>query len=255
MSTLGPIASLAVSEIVFFGLAFILSIFVVLRHGFSRQAGWIFLLLLCILRLIGGSATLYIRTHPFPPSEDLVETASITSSIGLAPLLMAHAGILGRLNNGMMVSKNAVDRRIFHAVHLLAVTALVLAIVGGVFRLKPDPSQQTTGSDLSKAASIIFLAAFIGFAAIAIFLFGRKSHAGSSESKIALASVAALSFLLVRVVYTILTSFCTSRTSDFYFANVNVYVTAFMQFLMEAVVVAIFATAGLLTPQTAKEGS
>lgn len=255
MTTLDSTASLAVAELVFFSLALLVSAAVVFRHGFSRQAGWVFLVILCILRIIGSSATLYIHTHAYPPSTSVLELATITSSIGTAPLLMALLGVLGRIHNALRAAAKNLNDMVFHGFHLVAIVALILAIVGGVFRAKHDPSKQTTGESLIKASSIIFVAVFVAAAAITVLTFMRKQYVRATDQKLVLASILVLPLLLVRVIYLVIVSFSTDPDSEFYYANVNVYVSAFMQFLMEALVVIVFSTAGLLVPKQSKDAN
>lgn len=133
MAPLTPKGDLAIAEVAFFSLALILSAYVVIRHGFNRQLGWLYLIILSLLRLIGASCSLYIEVNN-------------STNVGL---------------------------------------------------------YDTTAP-----------------------------------------------FLCVRVLYTVVVAFESGNPqSVFYYHNVDVYVTAFMQFLMEAAVVCIFVTAGLLTPR------
>ena len=250
MTILNSTADLAIAEITFFGLALVLTLLVVVRHGFSRKTGWILLSILCLLRLIGGSATLFIQTHPMPPSKDLLELATITSAIGTAPLLMALAGVLGILHNGMKSAAKNVGDLQFRIIHVVSVVALVLAIIGGIFHLNDNTAKQSTGESLTKTASVMFLAVFAALAAISILTALRKVYVWTSERKLLIACLAVLPFLLVRVIYAVLVAFCTSPSSIFYFANVDIYVSAFMQFLTEAMVILIFTSAGLLVPKT-----
>lgn len=248
MTSLDPKGGLAAAEIAFFGPSLIISAFIVFRHGFSRRLGWFYLVMLSLLRLIGASTLLYAETQD-DYSTAVLETIYITSAVGTAPLLLALLGFLQRVHDGMKAHGSNINAQIFRGISLLAVVSLVLAIIGGVYSTETNPGKVSTGHSLMKAASVLFLAIYLILAGIAIFSFLRKSYALMGERKLVDAAVAALPFLLVRVVYTVIVSFSTSPSSIFYFRSVNVYVSAFMQFLMEAFTVVIFIVAGLLTPK------
>lgn len=70
-----------------------------------------------------------------------------------------------------------------------------------------------------------------------------------SEKSLIKACAVALPFLCVRIVFTVCVSFGSGTTGPFSFGNVNVWVSAFMQFFNEAVVVSIFVFAGFVTPK------
>ena len=248
MGKLNGKGDLSAAEIAFFSPALIISIFVVVRHGFSRQAGWLYLCILSILRLIGSSCTLYAETQN-DNSTSLQEAAAITSAVGTAPLLLALLGFLERVNQGM--GQKGFSKIIFRALRLVGVVALVLAIVGGTDESKTNLSSISTGHDLMEAASIIFMVIYLSLAALTIIHLTRKSHVVQGDQKLLYAGLAALPFLLVRVIFTIIVSFAKSPHSDFYFRNVNVWAESFMQFLMEVIVVILFAIAGLMTPKQA----
>lgn len=63
------------------------------RHGLSRSSGWIFLLALCLIRLIGACCQLATYNSL---SRGLFEAVLILSSVGLSPLLLATLGLLIR---------------------------------------------------------------------------------------------------------------------------------------------------------------
>jgi hypothetical protein len=247
MTHLDSDASLAVAQIAFFGAAIPFALAATLRQGMSRQAGWIFLVILCILRLIGGSATVYIHTHTYPPSTGLLELATITSSIGTAPLLMALLGLLSRIHAGLTkATRHHIPTRTFRIIHIITIIALIIAINGGIFRSSSKASKQSTGTSLSKASSIIFLAVFLVTAAITATTFTRRRDARVSDRRLVLACGAVLPFLLVRVVYLVIVSFTTDTSSVFYYEDVDVYITAVMQFLMEGIIVIVLTAVGLM---------
>lgn len=248
MTVLTPKADLAIAEIAFFSPALIVSAFVVFRHGFSRQLGWIYLVLLSLLRIIGASCILYMVTQN-KYTQGLSETAEITSSIGTAPLLLAIIGFMGRVNESL-VPEGRISFIFFRGFQLMALAALIIAIVGGIdANDNPASSSFHTGHELREAASILFLVLYLCEVVLVSLLFRHRNEVATGENRLVLSALLALPFICVRVIYTVLLAFTTDRSSVFYFENVNVYVEAFMQFCMEAIVVLIFTVTGLVTPK------
>lgn len=82
---------LAIAELVFYTPALFLAIIVTSRHGFSKQSGWVYLVLLALIRVVGSILELVVMSNA---SVGLVVAAHILSGIGLAPLLLAMLGLL-----------------------------------------------------------------------------------------------------------------------------------------------------------------
>ena len=66
---------------------------VCIRHGFDRSSGWIFALVLCLVRIVGACCQL---TTYHNQSVGLLEATIILESIGISPLLLATLGLLSR---------------------------------------------------------------------------------------------------------------------------------------------------------------
>ncbi|KAK4540328.1 hypothetical protein LTR36_009285 [Oleoguttula mirabilis] len=242
---LNPKGDLAAVQVAFFAPALCIALFVVFRHGFKRNLGWIYLVLLAILRIIGASCTLDMESQN-NYSAGLLETAAITSAVGTAPLLLALMGFLERIHTGME-HKN-LPAMAFRPLHLAALAGLVLAIIGGLGESHTSAGDIKTGKELMEAASIVFLAIYLTLAAIILWTIINVRWVLTAEKKLLQAGLLALPFLLVRLVYTVAVAF-SAPGGVFYFSDVNVYAQAFMQFMMEAIVVSIFIFGGLLTPK------
>lgn len=74
---------------------FILTIIVVVRQGFQKQLGWIYLAILCAIRLVG--AGFRIESVHNPTNKTDIEWSAILQSVGLSRLLMASMGLLKRM--------------------------------------------------------------------------------------------------------------------------------------------------------------
>ena len=76
--------ALSAAQVAVYAVLIIPVLFLVVRHGVQGLLGWLFLALFCTLRLIGGG----MAVNSSSP------TATIISSVGLSPILLAAAGIL-----------------------------------------------------------------------------------------------------------------------------------------------------------------
>jgi hypothetical protein len=74
--------------------AAILAVIICVQHGFNRSSGWVYTLILCIVRTAGASCQFLSRQNH---SNGLIEAKIIIESIGLSPLLLATLGLLSRL--------------------------------------------------------------------------------------------------------------------------------------------------------------
>jgi hypothetical protein len=86
---------IAIAELAVYIPIFILTIIVVIRHGFHKQLGWIYLAIFCLIRAVGAGFKIESVHHPTNKTD--VEWAAILQSVGLSPLLMASMGLLKRV--------------------------------------------------------------------------------------------------------------------------------------------------------------
>jgi hypothetical protein len=84
----------SIAELFIYTPSLLLAVVVCSRHGFQRSSGWIFTLILCLVRIVGASCQL--ATY-HGESSGLVKAAVILDSVGVSPLLLATLGLLSRL--------------------------------------------------------------------------------------------------------------------------------------------------------------
>ena len=82
---------ISIFEICVYLPLFLVAFVICKRHGFSRSSGWVFTLLLSLIRLLGACCQLATYNSP---SRGLFEAVIILSSVGLSPLLLATLGLL-----------------------------------------------------------------------------------------------------------------------------------------------------------------
>lgn len=85
----------AIAELVVYIPVALCAIFVVIRHGFHRQLGWIYLVIFSGIRISGS--VMEILSTKNPDNANDKEWATILQSVGLSPLLLSTLGLLKRM--------------------------------------------------------------------------------------------------------------------------------------------------------------
>ena len=140
--------------------------------------------------------------------------------------------------------------RIMRFLNLPVIAALVLAIVGGTNEFSSSSGDANNGHDLIKAAVLIFLVFLFIMAGIVVLTFKNIRQVVPTEKRLVVAGLASLPFLLVRLIYSVISAF-DWKSSDFSFLSTSskaVVIQAILSFLMEVIVVTIYLVTGLLTP-------
>lgn len=140
-------SNLAIADIGFCSPAFLVSVAICFKQGFSKNPEWLYVILISVFRLIGASCILlYLFTHTQQDySSGILKTAAITSSIGTAPLMLGLLGFLQRIDCDMVTKTLSLN--FFRPIHPIALVALTLALVGGIYRSQPDGNNHDTGKD------------------------------------------------------------------------------------------------------------
>ncbi|KAI9892600.1 MAG: hypothetical protein M1814_001293 [Vezdaea aestivalis] len=231
--------SLAIAELVFYIPALFISIYVSIRHGFGRARGWLFLIILSVLRISGGGVTIALSMHY---NRTLYGWAAALSSVGLSALLLAQHGILSRCFEVMPPNK-ALSSRIVRLLVLLPLVGLILSIVGAT-KFSTDLAESHT---LLKAASVIYLVVWLIQATLCAFLIIFLRYIPHGEHILVYAVTAAVPFLFIRCLYSILSTFVTS-TNIFGLFDGRVDILAGMAIAMEFIIVTVFLGAGIMAP-------
>jgi hypothetical protein len=236
---------LNIVELVYYGPALLLALWIIKKHGLGRQSGWIYLAILAVVRIVGAATGIAANSDP---SQGLIETSEIAYSIGLSPLFLAWLGIIKRVNEG--IRTHSFPPRFINVVHLPILVGLVLGIVGGTKLFDTNPASVSTGVTYVKVAIMLFLVALIALSAITVFTFIYRRQAMDGEKRLVFASLAVIPFLCVRIIYSIIVDFDRSSTifsltSD---RTTAVVVQGIMSVAMEFIVVLVFLIAGFATP-------
>ena len=87
---------LDIAFILFYVPELLVATFLAVHFGFNRSTGWLFLVLLGLIRIIGSCCQI-VALNESNPNVTLYETALILNSVGLSPLLGAMLGLLSRV--------------------------------------------------------------------------------------------------------------------------------------------------------------
>ena len=238
--------------------AIVVAVIVCSRHGFGRSSGWLFTLILCLVRIIGACCQL--ATY-HSETKGLLEAVVILDSIGISPLLLATLGLLSRWqacphihvlpNANVIISADSIGQTssgVFNALHfrilqLLITVGLILCIVGGT------SSTSSTGvyqpQTTTKVGIVLYLIAFIALGLIAAVTTYKLSNAPSGEKRLVWAVIIALPFILVRLIYSLISVFSHDRHFNLITGSVAILVV--MAVLEEMAVVLIYLVIGWKT--------
>lgn len=136
--------------------------------------------------------------------------------------------------------------------------ALILGIVAGNKTFSTNPQTSAKGHTYSKASALLYALSVIIVAAILLLTFHTRNRMDRIYQKLLHAGLFAVPFLAVRIVYSIISAFDYKNSATFSQVSNTakaVVIQGCMSVLMEAIVVAIYIAAALMTPSEAKHRS
>lgn len=253
---------ISILQLIFYLPAFFLAVWLCYRHGFRRNAGWFYLVLLSLIRIIGACAQLEtISSH----ADGVETTAAICISIGLSPLILLCLGLLSRVyvpfpppfsksstdvwysNDSVgRNSKIAVSPLVFRLLTVLTMVGLVLCIVG-----INDSTSSTSKASLSaykvdaktKIGVILFVISWACLCLLLAAITMQLSHVDFGEKRLILAVAISIPFIFIRLCYSLLGDF--THNSHFNPLTGSVTIDLCMAVLMEFAVVVTCLTIGL----------
>jgi len=178
--------------------------YICFRHGIRKNAGWIYLAIFCLVRIVGSGAELYTISST---SKTAYTIAAVCSVLGLSPLLLATLGIVSRPFKSVMNASSrgpkasAIPIRILQ---LLCLVGLIMAIIGATNA--PTPAQVTQQSDL-RTGVILFTVVYFLLVLVTVFSSLHMRSLPEGESAIIGTVAFALILLAVRLLYSLLGTF------------------------------------------------
>ncbi|KAG2142608.1 hypothetical protein BD769DRAFT_1568462 [Suillus cothurnatus] len=237
----------------------LLSIKIVSKYGIARGDGWVFLLIFCIIRVLGG-ALLVAAEEITPVNTSLYIGGYALEASGLSPLLLCTLGLLHSIFQTPDGSPR--HQRPFRLLQLLGTIALVLTIIGISDETSSTSGSSSSGNTMRRAGVILFAVLYIILVGVCLHQWTQIHSVMRYRKQLLKAISVALPFLAIRTLYSILSTFSsstfsttststTSDTSDL--AKFNLFtgewqIYLVMDMLMEYAVVIIYSVAALVLP-------
>ncbi|KAH9927511.1 uncharacterized protein BXZ73DRAFT_90761 [Epithele typhae] len=245
---------IAIVEIVIYVPILLIGFALTLKHGFSKKAGWLMLIILSIARIIGGITHVLSEQNPSNITEKTIY--GIMEAAGLSPLLVASLGFLGTVTQYSLEQEPLVFRGL-RLLGVLGTVALILAIVGGTSAGNPSSaSDLSSGTNLRHVGTILYVVVYAGVVLLTAYCFAHRARILRYRRQLLAGVAAALPFLFVRTLYAVLSAYAPSRIRFDAAGNEELvrrrlgewgfYLV--MSVMMEYAAVLIFVVVGLATP-------
>ncbi len=230
---------LAVAQIILYSVFLVGAVVLCLKHGFLKSAGWRYLLVLALVRLVGNA--LRLATLAAPTDQNLYVGWLVLNGLGLGPLILMLLGLLSRTFESMRRNGHDIIKPVFHrAIQLLMLVAMILLIVGGfssTFTVSAATgAPQISYAETSRVGSGLMIGVFVLLCVETLLAFLNQGYVAQGEHRIVLAVVACLPFVLVRLVY--------SELLVFAHVHSTAWLMLAMEVVMEALVVLICEVLG-----------
>ncbi|CAG8957171.1 hypothetical protein HYFRA_00009372 [Hymenoscyphus fraxineus] len=239
---------IAAAEVAIYIPGLFVASFLTYRHGLSRSAGWYFLIIFTLARVLGGAFQL--ATINDPTNTNLLTGASILANIGFSPLALATLGLLSRLVDNINRTRPSLhfgfNTRWIKMIETLLTIGLILGIVGGVDTgeaAASSPTGYAQPGSTSKAGVILFIIAYIATILVTLITSLSISAAQQGERRILLAIGLSLPFLFVRLVYSCAAIFTNER--KFSLLSGSAAILLFVALIPELIVVVLYESLGL----------
>ncbi|KAK5632038.1 hypothetical protein RRF57_007752 [Xylaria bambusicola] len=234
---------ISIAQIILYVPFLAVAILLCIRHGFGQNAGWLFLLVFSLLRIIG--AALQLAATAQPENIGLFFGALTLQAIGLTDFIIMLLALINRACESTERARNAlVNPRVLYWAQLLVFVAVILGIVGGT---TAGSNYADTGmykvSSLSQASIGLTIAGFALLVISTAQLLFNISHVDAGERRLVLAIAFCLPFLLVRLLYQAIGTF--DRHSAFNSVSGNAYVFLGTAVIEEIIIVIIVEAVGL----------
>ncbi|TFK36789.1 hypothetical protein BDQ12DRAFT_633010 [Crucibulum laeve] len=207
MPALDVRGKIAAAQIAFYVPVAVLTILLVFRYAFRRDAGWFFLLIFALVRITGGA--LLVAAEMQPSNIDLFIAAYIIQFAGLALLMMSTIGFLGMAGQHTYSDVPRLSI-MFRIIGLLALTALAVSIAGGLLGTHVNPDAGSTGLILRRVGAGIFAGLYVALTLIHFGTWTYRWHLKSYRRNLLWGISTALPFLGVRVAYSVLAAWSSS---------------------------------------------
>ncbi|KAJ5256727.1 hypothetical protein N7478_012831 [Penicillium angulare] len=226
---------LELAQIVFYATAFIPAFFCFAKHGKHGLAGWLYVMAMCGLRLVGNGMAYHSLSTTGKPNP----TAQIISGIGLSPILLAALGILHEANYSIQQRLPA----ILQGAGLLVPHLTILAGIALSAASKGKSSLLEAGMGVLALGWLMIVV----FTAISLRSDSNRRRI-DHEKKLLFAVTVALPLLGIRVIYSFAVAFADGRVN-----GGSLAVQAIFGTIPEFLVMIIYISAGIVTRNLTQE--
>ncbi|KAI0909840.1 hypothetical protein F4823DRAFT_562532 [Ustulina deusta] len=244
---------ISIAQIVLFVPFLAVALLLCVRHGFGSNAGWLFLVLFSLLRIVGASLQLAATAQP--DNLGLFFGSLTLQGIGLSDFIIVLLALINRALESAERARNViVNPRVLYWAQVLVLVGVILGAIGGS---QAGSHYAETGvyqvSSLTQASISLTIAGF-ALLVIATALLGLSvSHVEAGEKRVVLAVALSLPFLLVRVLYQAIGTFNRHSAFNSVTGDVNVFLgTAVIE---EIIIVLIIEGIGLTLQVRPKNNS
>ncbi|KAK0748836.1 hypothetical protein B0T21DRAFT_344449 [Apiosordaria backusii] len=246
---------ISIAEIVVYTPALFIAIFLASRHGFRKNAGWLYLIIFSIARITGSS--LNLATINDPSNANLIVASQVMYSIGVSALVICLSNLLGRVLQGIrrQGTRTFISPQHQRLAQVVVLIGLILSIIGQ--SMMSDEIGNAIGGGTGPAtivtvpsesqAGLGLIMAGLGFVVLGTLVTMLQARAVEPGEKRLLFGIAlALPFMIVRIVFSGLATFGTDPRFRSY-GGVGSFVWYFlgMGVIMEMMVVLILEVVGL----------
>ncbi|CAG8326222.1 unnamed protein product [Penicillium salamii] len=186
---------IAILQLIIFPFILVASLFIWKRTGFKVGSRiWRYPFTLSLLRIAGSICSLLTISNK---SQNIYTAEAVCELIGIAPLLLTYIGVLRQID-----TEEEIPPRSSKLITIITFIGLILGIAGVS---TANDGDYKTG--LTKGAMGIFLAVFVLFVLMTIWLRLQFYELKQFQKKLFLAIAFSTPFVLVRLVYSALSDF------------------------------------------------
>lgn len=182
--------NISIAELCIYIPSLFVAILLSIRYGFGRNAGWLFLIIFSLVRIVG--AVFNPASIKNPSSIALIIGANTLQTISLSPLLMVMLALLNRvLESTRHARHTCITPRHIRLVQLLVLLSLILSIIGGVKTgslinnaISNGGPIMFTASTESKVGTGIMIVCYVLLAIATAFTASQISAVSSEEKRL-----------------------------------------------------------------------
>ncbi|KAM0436071.1 hypothetical protein ACHAPT_002963 [Fusarium lateritium] len=228
--------NIAIAEIVIYVFIFIGALVLCKNHGFGRNAGWLYLVILSLARLIGSS--LLLATVNDPSNTSLYIGWLTLNGIGLGPLILILLGLQSRCFDSMNRNDHVIVKPIYQRlIQMLMLVAIILIAVGGSnsnYTLNAGAPKIQYSTE-SKVGIILMIVVLVLLVLQTLLAFRNQGYISQGEHRLLIAITASLPFVVVRLAYTCLLILGGHKQTVWWYLGAGVIMEIMVAIICEAV--------------------